>query len=1015
MFFVCIFDYTEKYIYMKKIALLFVVLFTNFCQITFGQVNEQGYRSSEINLAKQQLGHRFINNSLPIDLDVYGSFIYSSFNKAAINGDFVNYNNNENYTKTISTQGLDDKIKLRFAYFSTEANADFLYIYDGPNTNSSLLAVLSGSLANNSTFQSSSNSITLKFVSNATNTDLGFKLFAFAQGPGITNQLAQKTASVCNSVPASNECLQAPAICDFNVYCGVTSGSYTAGNTTGLGNFCGSIENNSWISFIPSSSNVSFVVTSGNCLDNSSGIQVTIYDTPDCVNYTQVSNCESQGSASGTFTITNNVPLQIGQVYYMMIDGFAGNVCSYTISAGAGMIGSLGINTPYPEICAGYTTTLTSSVFSTNYTWTDNFGNTFPNQQSITVSPTVTTTYSLEVDPNSCGITNAIKTVTVNSTLSAPTISSSTLICNNSTVSLTTNAVGYNYVWTGPNGFYSTLQSPEIPNFTGANNGTYSLNINIDSGCAANEAIKTLTMAVSPTVGLVASSTSLCNFNGTSSVTFTASGVAVGNNYVWNWNPLQANVITQNCVVIPFIGVNCNNTPFSMPGMNASSGTTVTPNMPTTICVVATATNGCVSTSTCISITEASTATLQISGNTNICRGDSSLITATGSAPFAWTFPVNSGTLTLSSDGDSLWVKPNSSVTYTVKAADAASCTATRYVNVGVDTLCVWPGDTDRDGLVSQNDVLPIGVYYGASGAARPNASLNWDGQYCLPWLQTQTGGLNVKHVDSDGNGSINSADTLAIYQNINLMHALKTTQTNTINPEVSITFHKPIYNANDTVIAYLHLGVDTVPVANFYGAAFKFTYDDFMIQANTAKFNFINSWVGTPSIDVVTFNYFQTSSQQFLEGFVRNTHSNVSGYGKFAVAKFLLQSALTSTVFSVTFSDGVKTSNDYNKEPLASVTATVPINVNVVTGIVDISQQGLNISPNPTNGALKINSSFTLQKVEVINIAGQVLLSEKAIEKSHQLHLQNFAEGIYFIKVTYNNGMSVTKKVIKQ
>jgi hypothetical protein len=92
-----------------------------------------------------------------------------------------------------------------------------------------------------------------------------------------------------------------------------------------------------------------------------------------------------------------------------------------------------------------------------------------------------------------------------------------------------------------------------------------------------------------------------------------------------------------------------------------------------------------------------------------------------------------------------------------------------------------------------------------------------------------------------------------------------------------------------------------------------------------------------------------------------------------------------------------------------------VPINVNVVTGIVDISQQGLNISPNPTNGALKINSSFTLQKVEVINIAGQVLLSEKAIEKSHQLHLQNFAEGIYFIKVTYNNGMSVTKKVIKQ
>jgi hypothetical protein len=34
---------------------------------------------------------------------------------------------------------------------------------------------------------------------------------------------------------------------------------------------------------------------------------------------------------------------------------------------------------------------------------------------------------------------------------------------------------------------------------------------------------------------------------------------------------------------------------------------------------------------------------------------------------------------------------------------------------------------------------------------------------------------------------------------------------------------------------------------------------------------------------------------------------------------------------------------------------------------------------------------------------------------KTRQLQLQNFAEGMYFVKVSYADGISLTKKVIKQ
>jgi len=40
------------------------------------------------------------------------------------------------------------------------------------------------------------------------------------------------------------------------------------------------------------------------------------------------------------------------------------------------------------------------------------------------------------------------------------------------------------YSWTGPNGFSSGLQNPVIPNATLAMNGTYTLTVTSDYGCA---------------------------------------------------------------------------------------------------------------------------------------------------------------------------------------------------------------------------------------------------------------------------------------------------------------------------------------------------------------------------------------------------------------------------------------------------------------------------------------------------------------------------------------------------
>jgi len=102
--------------------------------------------------------------------------------------------------------------------------------------------------------------------------------------------------------------------------------------------FCGSIENNSWYQFTASSTTEIFNFTSvTNCL---SGIQAEVYSvTYDangcCTNFTSMSNCWSPATAtSGTVTATG---LTVGQDYMLMVDGYAGNACDFTVGNWTGI------------------------------------------------------------------------------------------------------------------------------------------------------------------------------------------------------------------------------------------------------------------------------------------------------------------------------------------------------------------------------------------------------------------------------------------------------------------------------------------------------------------------------------------------------------------------------------------------------------------------------------------------------------------------------------------------------
>lgn len=111
--------------------------------------------------------------------------------------------------------------------------------------------------------------------------------------------------------------------------CGFTNLDHTPDVGANLSNvFCGSIENNSWFTFVADSAEMSFGINTGSCLTGF-GLQAQVFSTTNCFNFTPVSLCwNPMVPTDGYIRATG---LTIGNTYHLMVDGYAGDDCEYNI------------------------------------------------------------------------------------------------------------------------------------------------------------------------------------------------------------------------------------------------------------------------------------------------------------------------------------------------------------------------------------------------------------------------------------------------------------------------------------------------------------------------------------------------------------------------------------------------------------------------------------------------------------------------------------------------------------
>lgn len=279
------------------------------------------------------------------------------------------------------------------------------------------------------------------------------------------------------------------------------------------------------------------------------------------------------------------------------------------------------------NICAGATSSLSAFGAASSYTW--NPGG-LPGT-NVTVTPSVTTTYTVSGSNFAGCVGTRTVNVIVNPSPNLTITPSSTIICSGNSATLTGSGAT-SYTWNP-----GAVLNPTIV-VSPAMSTTYTLSGSF-AGCVSS---KTLVLNVTPALTVTASANTSVICSGNSAI-LSASGAI---SYTWN------------------------------PGVIIGTSVVVTPSVTTSYTV--TGANGMCSNTAAITLTVNSLPTLTAStSSTIVCAGSSVSLTAGGASTYTW----QPGNL----NGSSATANPTMNTTYTVSGTNPNGCNNTAMVTVSVN------------------------------------------------------------------------------------------------------------------------------------------------------------------------------------------------------------------------------------------------------------------------------------------------------------------------------------------
>ena len=327
------------------------------------------------------------------------------------------------------------------------------------------------------------------------------------------------------------------------------------------------------------------------------------------------------------------------------------------------------------------------------------------------------------------------------------------------------------------------------------------------------------------------------------------------------------------------------------------------------------------------------------------------------------------------------------------------------------------------DGIVNVEDLLPLGLRMGEIGEQRSEADLNtWYGQFSQDWqAQLNSGEINLKHLDTDGDSIVTANDTMAISKFYGRTHDL--TPKSIPNFKHKIRLRGTITaNPGDVIELDLLMGDENNPAFDVYGFTFPFEYNPEFFVPESVNISFDRgTWL---SYNSPFLKLSHNDKDGLIESaFTRTTGVAANGYGRIGSTRVVVVADVVGfrpdqEEIEVPIGGGIATVTNSAGESFGALVEGTTIKIKLVKDGAEedlpISADQLKLYPNPiTDGLLNVhlNGMNEFERAVVYNLTGQQILDTGAMLSNHaQLDVRDLDNGMYFVSVYTEEGI-INKK----
>jgi len=356
---------------------------------------------------------------------------------------------------------------------------------------------------------------------------------------------------------------------------------------------------------------------------------------------------------------------------------------------------------------------------------------------------------------------------------------------------------------------------------------------------------------------------------------------------------------------------------------------------------------------------------------------------------------------------------------YELTITDSEGCTSTTSIEVaacGGDG--VWPGDTDSSGLVNHFDLLPIGLGYSQDGPAREQASLAWLAQPAVDWPSAlPRSGINFKFADTDGNGRIDAADTLAITTHWGQVNDADGAEamTSPASDGAALFVEGAVLRPGETGLRPIVLDGAGQEIKGAYGIAFSIVYDSLAIDPETVRAIVDPSWLGDPTASLLHLQRNDAAAHRLDLALVRKDRQTVDGSGPIARLSFVTSDAVPggASVYSLPFRIENVRFIDNGEQLLGVTPQTTTATLEGASRVNDAALlRRIRLYPNPAGERVRLETDgLRVERVELYSTDGRQLQSWI---NSGELELSGLRySGQYLLRVITTEGVANLPLVI--